>query len=103
HGSAAPLHLYSSPTRRSSDLAEGGDPEAIDADGDVDHARAFHLLHGRLVQRPPAFDSSRFWVFHGDLQRHPLFHLVIPFRCPAQDRKSTRLNSSHVSISYAVF
>src|SRR5699024_11329169 len=24
-------------------------------------------------------------------------------RCPAEDRKSTRLNSSHVSISYAVF
>src|SRR5699024_12561150 len=24
-------------------------------------------------------------------------------RCPFQDRKSTRLNSSHVSISYAVF
>src|SRR5699024_12156076 len=24
-------------------------------------------------------------------------------RCPVRDRKSTRLNSSHVSISYAVF
>src|SRR5690606_42121449 len=29
---------------------------------------------------------------------HPLLHLP-----PGQDRKSTRLNSSHVKISYAVF
>src|SRR5690349_23454252 len=26
-----------------------------------------------------------------------------PNRCPREDRKSTRLNSSHVEISYAVF
>src|SRR3712207_8825655 len=26
-----------------------------------------------------------------------------PPRCPAEDRKSTRLNSSHANISYAVF
>src|SRR5688500_19821690 len=28
---------------------------------------------------------------------------VAPFRAPAADRKSTRLNSSHLVISYAVF
>src|SRR5207249_11822277 len=27
----------------------------------------------------------------------------VEVNCPAEDRKSTRLNSSHVSISYAVF
>src|SRR5271167_3915673 len=30
-------------------------------------------------------------------------HRHVPHRVPAADRKSTRLNSSHVSISYAVF
>src|SRR6266576_4545612 len=29
--------------------------------------------------------------------------LELPPPCPARDRKSTRLNSSHVEISYAVF
>src|SRR5690554_7620802 len=38
-----------------------------------------------------------------DLARHksPVFLLLI--RLPRRDRKSTRLNSSHVRISYAVF
>ena len=27
----------------------------------------------------------------------------VPLRLPGSDRKSTRLNSSHVAISYAVF
>src|SRR5207253_11203605 len=31
------------------------------------------------------------------------FGCVARTRCSAQDRKSTRLNSSHVAISYAVF
>src|SRR5438067_5607316 len=39
----------------------------------------------------------------GDLRRHAIVicHVVIHAR--RTDRKSTRLNSSHVSISYAVF
>src|SRR2546429_3068999 len=47
---------------------------------------------------------------HGLLQAHPLVaissrhapHLLLP-RIPRGDRKSTRLNSSHGYISYAVF
>src|SRR5690625_1734885 len=34
---------------------------------------------------------------------HPDTHAAIPFVSPGLDRKSTRLNSSHVAISYAVF
>src|SRR3712207_7749135 len=34
-------------------------------------------------------------------QRHPRVHPGVPFS--AADRKSTRLNSSHANISYAVF
>src|SRR3712207_7264184 len=32
-----------------------------------------------------------------------LLVVVVVLRCLAQDRKSTRLNSSHANISYAVF
>src|SRR5690349_23876355 len=32
-----------------------------------------------------------------------LTHPRAQFKCPGSDRKSTRLNSSHVEISYAVF
>src|SRR6266581_6097892 len=36
--------------------------------------------------------------------RRPCWHASAPcFRTPWRDRKSTRLNSSHPSISYAVF
>src|SRR5438067_4430419 len=65
--------LHSFPTRRSSDLREGH--------------RSRHAARARIprgCQRPAA-------------RRRPQCRLV-----PA-DRKSTRLNSSHVSISYAVF
>src|SRR5438067_6267191 len=60
------------------------------------------------------FSSSR---YHRDLHSFPtrrssdLLRQPRPHRCPCllhegrtlRDRKSTRLNSSHVSISYAVF
>src|SRR5690606_41482925 len=49
----------------------------------------------RVVRRQIAF-----------LQDVPEIHVVAPrflVRLPVKDRKSTRLNSSHVKISYAVF
>src|SRR5690349_23100028 len=70
------IYLYSFPTRRSSDLAV----EVIDA---VDDGFAF----GRE---------------RGDHQRHRGAQIGRHHR-RALDRKSTRLNSSHVEISYAVF
>src|SRR3712207_7058444 len=36
-------------------------------------------------------------------RRHLLEHLPLPLGESRQDRKSTRLNSSHANISYAVF
>src|SRR5699024_12382126 len=89
--------LHSFPTRRSSDLAWG---------------RGFLPLgmYGgkRLLSNPfdhthspfPVTLSLRFGSpgrFHLRLRRRR-FHRLLP-----ADRKSTRLNSSHVSISYAVF
>src|SRR2546427_7103805 len=42
---------------------------------------------------------------HGAAAPHPCFGLLTGnvFRSPETDRKSTRLNSSHSQISYAVF
>src|SRR5204862_7196433 len=71
---------HSLPTRRSSDLQ--GPAYALSAAPDP-HAR-----------QPPGVDLAHRSVGHG-----------APVNCrrAGQDRKSTRLNSSHVEISYAVF
>src|SRR5437868_10757055 len=91
---STPLTLHSFPTRRSSDLivawqqrrrhrprrqAEGLEQECPHHQRKPrrDHQRADKVGHNRPPESKP-FD-------------------------PGEDRKSTRLNSSHVSISYAVF
>src|SRR5690606_15896173 len=51
---------------------------------DIDHARAF---------------CKEFF----DYYNHEHYHSGLGLHTPASDRKSTRLNSSHVKISYAVF
>src|SRR5690349_24219706 len=70
--------LHSFPTRRSSDL---GAPQPVPR-------RAHRRRPPRHDRRPPRGPDR-------------LPRLLLP-RSP-QDRKSTRLNSSHVEISYAVF
>src|SRR5439155_20374945 len=69
-------HLHSFPTRRSSDLGHchTGPPAAL---GD---RRLEPIRSSAHTRRPPC----------------------LPIRPPLRDRKSTRLNSSHVAISYAV-
>src|SRR5262245_64738479 len=66
-----------------------------------------------MIRRPPRstlfpyttlFRSTFDWVFSSGLVRNPftlLWHAGEPMVMP--DRKSTRLNSSHLGISYAVF
>src|SRR5699024_12401135 len=80
-------HLHSFPTRRSSDLTSAGMGHVnakLDDDGVV---RGIHLRTG--IGQPS-------W-------KH-LTLVLNEFLDPEHtDRKSTRLNSSHVSISYAVF
>src|SRR5699024_12860091 len=73
--SAAPHHLHSFPTRRSSDLWKSRDHRQI------------NLLCRCRIERKMVYLTLSF---------------LANFQLP-QDRKSTRLNSSHVSISYAVF
>src|SRR5690606_41590385 len=85
-------YLHSFPTRRSSDL----------------HRRLqVRNTHGHHVRDPaaeaktddPHVSRAARVGFQVIVSRYEIFkHLV-----PVTDRKSTRLNSSHVKISYAVF
>src|SRR5699024_12101917 len=62
-------------------------------------AEVFHAVRRRAVR--PSVVMARFWLVAGSkLISSPVVKMV---RLPPPDRKSTRLNSSHVSISYAVF
>src|SRR5690606_40325367 len=91
-------HLPSFPTRRSSDLAIFLTPHhdrlaalsARDGRGNLDPAR-----------RGPYRGRTRHQAWRRGARAGLLRARVRPARRP--DRKSTRLNSSHVKISYAVF
>src|SRR5690606_39290047 len=95
-GSRYILVVHSFPTRRSSDLEFSKDIQIFL----TTHSPAFYSLHGN----PAAADSHLFHV-----KQHEIGISIIR---PADkvaideelgDRKSTRLNSSHVKTSYAVF
>src|SRR5205814_10722102 len=93
HASRPPRHLHSFPTRRSSDLFlyHGADD------------RPGTLLH----DLPELLRDSRVNVLvslrEDALAQLDVFKARIPAVFSNQDRKSTRLNSSHLGISYAVF
>src|SRR5699024_12452021 len=98
-GGSAPLHSF--PTRRSSDLAGPGAPVLPLGGGDVDA----HALRGSRLELDigEALELAR---CVGDARAgdgHVGLHDLAPGALARVDRKSTRLNSSHVSISYAVF
>src|SRR5690606_41556876 len=85
--------LLSFPTRRSSDLVDEATRDAAESAieaGQLTRREASRLI-GDLMSRPKVADE------------HPA-PADAPFSSPFdEDRKSTRLNSSHVKISYAVF
>src|SRR5207253_3299429 len=90
--------LHSFPTRRSSDLEQH-----------QEYGQRHVVQTNLILQRVPG-DSSRLRILQVLLTREPQVadeESFDPSRCfahkQAQDRKSTRLNSSHVAISYAVF
>src|SRR5690606_40061228 len=96
HCPPAPRDPHSFPTRRSSDLArlmgdERGKPQQL-----------VGLVGERL--RPLPLAAA---LVDAQLQVHEIAGLLIDHGIAGghafQDRKSTRLNSSHVKISYAVF
>src|SRR5690606_42005447 len=97
-GLGDPPHLHSFPTRRSSDLERGGGRPLRRSLGEAraEWSRPAHGAKGASgANRPGAAlgaDGSR--AARRPIGRGDLAGL---------DRKSTRLNSSHVKISYAVF
>src|SRR5207249_8366332 len=76
--------LHPFPTRRSSDLQSNGG--------------LFVLPHHQKILTPLRAEADRRRILDRDRFAQPRDLLQL-----RRDRKSTRLNSSHVSISYAVF
>src|SRR5699024_12750771 len=91
-------HLHSFPTRRSSDLERSQQHNALSQRSVEAFQRqnTVHAIHaeelGSVVHVLSLLQNQRsFLIVDGQEQQ------------VSTDRKSTRLNSSHVSISYAVF
>src|SRR5690606_41557748 len=82
---ATPRDLHSFPTRRSSDLTE------------------LPQLRAGLPQLRPCLPEAVAQVARRQRDRGEQHDLHAHHRGRRADRKSTRLNSSHVKISYAVF
>src|SRR5699024_11936586 len=59
--------------------------------------------YGQGRRRPPPPTKGRFPLMPASLNTEDFSDLIDANARYAEDRKSTRLNSSHVSISYAVF
>src|SRR5690606_40859295 len=87
-------HLVSFPTRRSSDLLV---EQAVHAEA----AGIDRLARMRAEILDQAFQLAVAVAQIGDVEIRAVFPQVR--RDLGRDRKSTRLNSSHVKISYAVF
>src|SRR5699024_12650506 len=87
------IHLHSFPTRRSSDLSTMKKVvKKMDDIYNVNDGKALPLMKHEIQER---IDTNQ--------PVKPLEIVKKVLESDGQDRKSTRLNSSHVSISYAVF
>src|SRR5207249_7201072 len=97
YSSHPPPHLPSFPTRRSSDLFRFGKTSAQFAE---DLSKLENpLLAGKPPRRAQGAARKAFTAPRRVPQRDGIVRRIET----DLDRKSTRLNSSHVSISYAVF
>src|SRR5438477_11098193 len=96
-GSLWELARLCNPDRKALGPHDPGAPAAIVyTSGTTGRSKGAILTRVNLASNATALAAA--WRFTGqDVLMHtlPLFHV--------QDRKSTRLNSSHMSISYAVF
>src|SRR5690606_41987437 len=89
---------HSFPTRRSSDLTDGAPSDDTVAAVDRSERPARVFSSSRAPTRPGEAEKISFDDLVIGLQADVVFR---PWMMG--DRKSTRLNSSHVKISYAVF
>src|SRR5437899_4957440 len=92
------LNFHSFPTRRSSDLQLAARPEVADDVVDLLGGLLQHLGDGPLAEVETVVRAGV--DVDEPLQPEPRSQLLPGDRL---DRKSTRLNSSHLGISYAVF
>src|SRR5207249_10873052 len=93
--------LHSFPTRRSSDLGVVIPRDEDDLRALVRYAAEYTIP---LIARGAGTGLAGESLGPGlvvDMSRH--FRFILAIDATSVDRKSTRLNSSHVSISYAVF
>src|SRR5690606_40864258 len=95
------LDLHSFPTRRSSDLLLSPTAEANTGARDAPRQkRQLSLLKAAVSEHPPAYSRDSCINSKSRCKgRNKKWKASQSFL----DRKSTRLNSSHVKISYAVF
>src|SRR5690606_41833415 len=93
-----PPHLHSFPTRRSSDLAfiAAAEANGIPRNTDFNGAEMYGTGYWDLMAWNGRRSSTSLAYIAPNRHRPNL-------RVLTEDRKSTRLNSSHVKISYAVF
>src|SRR5690606_40578392 len=100
HRYADPTDLTSCPTRRTSDLGAGDEhgPRILCRGQRLEE---FHLLGEYLFAETPETADDAVQGFLGAFAAGA--HLDRDGVVLVRDRKSTRLNSSHVKISYAVF
>src|SRR5207248_10474906 len=94
-----PRHLHSFPTRRSSDLSEGTADALRKLIADR-HADALFSVDGSSIEEQVAKLLEGKTLAVGESCTGGLLSTRLTDR---PDRKSTRLNSSHRTISYAVF
>src|SRR5690606_39630115 len=100
--SSHPRPLRSFPTRRSSDLTARAAKTRVQTQmGNQGHSSNDARLINEYIQSGAIGTVTEVHVW----TNRPLSHWPqgIPRPAPLPDRKSTRLNSSHVKISYAVF
>src|SRR5699024_11945159 len=98
-----PLHLHSVPTRRSSDLHSARrrhrSSGASGADSVSSQMIWLTLVFASLLSVAGQLCQKQATCFVAINKRRK--HIVLWLGLALADRKSTRLNSSHVSISYA--
>src|SRR5690606_39477532 len=91
--------LLSVPTRRSSDLVVNRGPLTVTV---LEEGRT-RIPQRYIISSPIAGQLRRVELRAGDRVQAGETVVAVVEAAPAGDRKSTRLNSSHVKISYAVF
>src|SRR5699024_9936606 len=100
------LQLARSKTRKGEEVQFGNDPDIMP--GPENTYQSYGRAWANLSNTP--FRFYKHWVHEGGIATPLIMHWPDKIQdsgglrhSPGQDRKSTRLNSSHVSISYAVF